>query len=99
MTTPPRPTEDPGPPQWTREDLALATERRQYDRIDAARQAGQLDTLLRTGTGTGAYDHSAGASSRVGGTWTHEMAAEYLRTHVPPPGATPGTVAAYTEEA
>lgn len=94
MTTyQPRPTEDPGPPQWSAEDLRLATERGQHNEINAAMASGQLRDLMTRGDG-----NPHGAPSRVAGPMNFAQAAEYLRVHVPPQGASEGTIRAYTEE-
>lgn len=60
----PRPTEDPGPPQWRSADLAKARAEGRNDLIVAAMNAGQLRDLLTNGDGTkhGA-DHTPGARS------------------------------------
>lgn len=49
MTDPTRrPTKDTRPDQWTREDLQLAAERGEHDRIVAARKAGALEDVMHS---------------------------------------------------
>lgn len=72
----PRPTEDPGPPQWSSADLAKARAEGRNDLIVAAMNAGQLRDLLTGGDPAKPHgaDHRPGARAM-----THEDAERILR--------------------
>lgn len=90
----PRPTQDAGPPQWSAEDVRLATARGDHDAIVKAQAAGQLRDLLANGDP--ARDN--GTWSRRGAAMTPAQAAQYLAEHVAPEGASEGTRRLYTEQ-
>lgn len=66
------PTRDPGPVQWTRMDLALATSQGRHHDIVAAQAAGQLRDVMTSG-GT------HGDAGPRGGRMSAEQAAEITR--------------------